>query len=104
MTSPAASPSTNGGGFPAIDPSVVVDHLSSVLEITLGAARKDLENVGSLLSKARLAETVQRCQRFATESQVVLYVQKDIAAVDGLDGVVDASSIDSFLSEQNNCN
>ena len=93
MISQAASPSTNGGGFPTIDPLVVVDHLASVLEITLGAARKDLENVGSLLSKARLAETVQRCQRFATESQVALYVQKDIKAEDGLDGVIDAPSI-----------
>jgi dynein heavy chain 1 len=93
VTSPAASPSTNGGGFPPIDALVVVDYLASVLQITLGAARKDLENVGSLLSKARLAETVQRCQRFATESQVALYVQKDIAAGDGFDGVMDASSI-----------
>lgn len=89
-----ASPSTNGlatGAFPTIDPNVVVEYLAQVLEITLGAKRKDLENAGSLLSKARYSETVQRCTRFATESQVALYVQKDIAAGDGLNGDVDAS-------------
>jgi dynein heavy chain 1 len=95
VTSPA-SPSTNGlasGAFPTIDSSVVVEYLASVLEITLGAKRKDLESAGSLLAKARYSETVQRCTRFATESQVALYVQKDIAAGDGLNGDVDASGI-----------
>jgi dynein heavy chain 1 len=95
VTSPA-SPSTNGlatGAFPTIDPNVVVEYLASVLEITLGAKRKELESAGSLLSKARYSETVQRCTRFATESQVALYVQKDIAAGDGLNGDVDTSGI-----------
>jgi dynein heavy chain 1 len=95
VTSPA-SPSANGlatAAFPTIDPNLVVEHLASVLEITLGASRRELENVGSLLSKSRYTETVQRCTRFATESQVALYVQKDIAAGDGLDGSIDGSSI-----------
>lgn len=100
VTSPA-SPSTNGlatSAFPTIDPNVVVEYLTQVLEITLGAKRKDLENAGSLFSKARYSETVQRCTRFATESQVALYVQKDIAAGDGLNGDVDASgNLVSFL-------
>ena len=95
VTSPA-SPSTNGlatGAFPTIDPNVVVEYLASVLEITLGAKRRDLESAGSLFSKARYSETVQRCTRFATESQVALYVQKDIAAGDSLNGDVDASGM-----------
>lgn len=99
VTSPA-SPSTNGlatSAFPTIDPNLVVEYLASVLEITLGAQRKELESAGSLLSKARYSETVQRCTRFATESQVALYVQKDIAASDGLNGEVDASGICSSL-------
>lgn len=99
VTTPA-SPSTNGlatGAFPTIDPNVVVEYLTSVLEITLGAKRKDLECVGSLFSKARYSETVQRCTRFATESQVALYVQKDIATDDGLNGIVDSSGI-CFIS------
>lgn len=87
VTSPATA--TNGvtsTAFPTIDPSLVVEHLASVLQITLGASRKELENDDSLLSKSRYSETVQRCTRFATESQVALYVQKDIAGGDLLDG------------------
>jgi dynein heavy chain 1 len=75
--------------LPAIDPVLVVEHLAEVLKVTLGATRKDLESLGSLLSKSRYSETVSRCTRFATESQLALYVQKDV--VDQPDGVVDIS-------------
>ncbi|KAI9745692.1 MAG: Dynein heavy chain, cytoplasmic [Claussenomyces sp. TS43310] len=77
-----ASPTANGiasNGFTTtIDPILIVEHLAAVLEITLGATRRELESIGSLLSKPRYSDTVQRCTRFATESQVALYVQKDI--------------------------
>jgi dynein heavy chain 1 len=91
MEGPVTSPATATNGVPStafqmIDPSLVVEHLASVLEITLGASRKELENFDSLLSKSQYSETVQRCTRFATESQVALYVQKDIAPGDTLDG------------------
>lgn len=75
------TPALNGAAppaFPIIESSVVVEYLASVLEVTLGASRKDLEGRDSLLSKGRRAETVQRCTRFATEAQVALYVQKDV--------------------------
>lgn len=104
MESLAASPSTNGvatNAFPTIDPHAVVEYLAQVLEITLDAKRKDLENAGSLLSKSRYSETVQRCTRFATESQVALYVQKDIAAGDGLNGDVDACG--NLISSESLC-
>ena len=71
------------------DPSVVVQHLVNVLEITLGAIRRDLENVGSLLSKSKYSDTLQRCNRFASESQVAIYAQKDIAAADQVNGTQD---------------
>lgn len=61
-----------------IDPNVVVQHLVDLLEITLGASTEDLEATGSLLSDSKKLDTVQRCTRFASESQVALYVQKDI--------------------------
>lgn len=91
-----ASPTANGiasNPFTTIDPTLVVEHLAAVLEITLGATRKELENVGSLLSKSRHSDTVQRCTRFATESQLALYVQKDLVSVaeDGLENLVDAT-------------
>ena len=65
-----------------IDPEIVVRHLVDLLEITLGATRNDLERKGSLLSEARKSDTVQRCTRFASESQVALYVQKTVIATD----------------------
>jgi dynein heavy chain 1 len=96
MEGPLASPGANGtstpttittNAFSAVNPAVVVEYLTAVLEITLGASRKDLEAPGSLLSKAKYSETFQRCTRFAAESQSALYVLKDIAAdeVDGAD-------------------
>ena len=101
VTSPT-SPATNGlatAAFPTIDPNLVVEYLASILQSTLGASRGDLENVGSLLSKARYSETVQRCTRFATESQAALYVQKDMVGADRLDGPLGASSMyDAHLS------
>jgi hypothetical protein len=96
VTSPGGSPSANGlaagaGGGYQIDPLLILDHLAQVCEITLGASKKELENVGSLLSKARVSDTTQRVQRWA-ESQAVLYLQKDIASGDVLDGPLDGTS------------
>ncbi|OAA56942.1 dynein heavy chain [Niveomyces insectorum RCEF 264] len=72
--------STNGASPSSyVDPARVVDHLVAVLEAALGATREELEAPGSLLSKTRYSDTVQRCSRFAHEPQVVsLYIQKDL--------------------------
>ncbi|MCJ1316193.1 hypothetical protein MMC15_001513 [Xylographa vitiligo] len=85
------SPGANGRAPSAhlsasIDPSLVVQHLVDVLEVTLGASSSDLDSHGSLLSKARRGETIQRCTRFASESQVVLYIQKDVASPETTNG------------------
>ena len=76
----------------AVDPILIVEYLAKVIEITLGAARKDLENGNSLLSKGRYQDTISRCTRFASENQVALYVTKDIASAGGLDGSIDGTS------------
>lgn len=91
VVSPSEVPSNGigNGVFPTIDPVLVVEHLVQVLEVTLGATRKELENVGSLLSASRYPDTIQRCTRFATESQPALYVQKDIASHDTIESSVD---------------
>ena len=60
------------------DARLIVDHLVDLLEVTLGVGSEDLERPGSLLSNSKKLDTVQRCSRFASESQVVLYVQKDV--------------------------
>src|SRR5436305_589095 len=90
-TSTSAATTTTNNPFPAINPQFVVEYLVDLLQITLGASRKDLEAPGSLLSKAKYGETVQRCTRFATESQVVMYVLKD-AVADAADGAADAGA------------
>lgn len=75
---------------PAIDAQIIVDYLERVLEASLDASGQDLRAPGSLLSPARLHDTLQRCTRFALESQsAALYVVKDRideTRIDGLDG------------------
>ncbi|KAI9891081.1 MAG: Dynein heavy chain, cytoplasmic [Vezdaea aestivalis] len=72
-TSPAPTPSLN------INPQEVVRFLSALFEFNLGALRKDLERPGCLFSKSRYTDTISRCTRFASESQSVIYAQKDVA-------------------------
>jgi dynein heavy chain 1 len=82
------SPGTNGVAntpFAAVDPVRVVDHLTVLLEAALGATRAELEAPGSLLSKTRYSDTLQRCSRFALDTQVALYIQKDLIPTDSLE-------------------
>ena len=69
-----------------IDPDLIVRHLAELLEVTLGATTEDLEGKDSILSTARRRDTVQRCTRFASESQVALYVQKSFIARASVNG------------------
>ena len=78
------SPGQGANGHPlsssapaVINPDLVVRYLVDLLEIILGASTEDLQNKGSILSESKKSDTVQRCTRFASESQVALYVQKD---------------------------
>ena len=75
-----SEPSANGvavATFPSVDPAQVVEHLASVCEVVLGATKADLEAPGSLLHASRHTDTIQRCTRFATDTQTTLYIQKD---------------------------
>lgn len=69
-----------------VDSTAIIQYLSDVLQVTLGALRTELERTGSLLSEVKYNETVQRCTRFASESQVALYVQKDLVGSEGAAG------------------
>lgn len=75
--------------LPAADPDSVVQHLTEVLQGTLGGLKQDLESPGSLLSKAKYSETTQKCVRFASESQTALYVHKDIVEAEETNGTED---------------
>ncbi|KAG9253399.1 dynein heavy chain, N-terminal region 1-domain-containing protein [Emericellopsis atlantica] len=83
VSTPVATPPTNGvpaAPFPTIEPERVVEYLASVCTIALGATQEELEQPGNLLHKSRYGDMVSRCTRFATDTQTVLYIQKDIAA------------------------
>lgn len=81
-TAAPQEPIANGISSPTslvtIDPDKVVEHLAAVVTIALGATHEDLEREGSLLSPENYADTVQRCTRFASDSQVALYIQKEV--------------------------
>jgi len=59
-----------------IDPDIVVDYLSRLLNATLGASQDELTAAGSLLSTHSISNTVKLCTRFLREAQVALYAQK----------------------------
>lgn len=86
----ASSGVPNGTSTPEtialVDSGAVIQYLTEVLQVTLGAQRSELESAGSLLSESRYNETLQRCTRFASEAQVALYVQKDIVTVEETNG------------------
>ena len=84
-----ASPGQGANGRPSpsptsapINPDLVVRHLVDLLEVTLGASVEDLQGKGSILSEAKRKDTIQRCTRFASESQVALYIDKSLGATD----------------------
>lgn len=98
----APIPSPNGAAttpFAAIDPIRVVDYLTTQLQVTLGARKRELDAPGSLLSKASYQDTIQRCTRFATDTQTALYIQKEPALESQLengsaeDGMPDLTSL-----------
>ncbi|CAM1511285.1 Fc.00g087980.m01.CDS01 [Cosmosporella sp. VM-42] len=96
----APVPPTNGvaaAPFPTIEPERVVDHLAAICQIALGATREDLEQLGSLLHKARYGETISRCTRFASDTQNVLYIQKDIAHLSSVENGTDNSIPISYI-------
>ncbi|RMZ76007.1 hypothetical protein DV738_g5168, partial [Chaetothyriales sp. CBS 135597] len=78
---PPATTATNGerttDGPEPVDGQVVLDHIVRLVETSLGAARRELEAVGSLLSKSKRADALEQCTEFASTSQVALYAQKE---------------------------
>lgn len=93
----ASTEVSNGVPGPAqaqlVDADTLIQYLTEVLQVTLGALKTELEGTGSLLSPAKYNDTVQRCMRFASEPQVALYVQKDLVASEEADGVEDGQGM-----------
>jgi dynein heavy chain 1 len=78
---------------PVVDPEIVVQYLVDVLQVTIGALKSELEDTGSLLSQAKYNETASRCIRFASDSQVALYVQKDLVAAESANGTAEGEGM-----------
>ncbi|RMZ84735.1 hypothetical protein DV737_g982, partial [Chaetothyriales sp. CBS 132003] len=74
------------------DPQIVLDHIVRLIETSLGAARRELEAVGSLLSKSERADSLGQCAQFASTSQVAL--AHDSGADDDADDSADDSAND----------
>jgi dynein heavy chain 1 len=77
-SAPAGPEGAGSPAFPAAEAERLLAHLSAVAQVALGATADELEAPGSLLHDAQRADTIERCLRFANDSQNVLYVQKDI--------------------------
>ena len=71
IKSPGAAPTS------ILDPLTIVDHLRNILKVNLGATDRDLEAPRSLLSDENIQDTIQRCTRFASETQVALYISQN---------------------------
>ncbi|DAA79594.1 TPA_exp: Uncharacterized protein A8136_0367 [Trichophyton benhamiae CBS 112371] len=80
-----------------VDPEVVLHYLAEVIQGTLGALRRDLESSGSLLSQAKYSETLQRCGRFASESQIALYAHKDTVVPEQTNGSDDDTEHSNYV-------
>lgn len=85
MTEIASPASPNGlaasASLPAIEPADVARYLADYLELTVNAPRETLEAPRSFMSKAKYADTIQRCTRFISESSP-LYVGIESIATD----------------------
>ncbi|KAK0388532.1 hypothetical protein NLU13_4775 [Sarocladium strictum] len=95
----AQTPPTNGAAaavFPSIEPERVVEHLAAVCQVALGSTREELEQPGSMLHQSRYGETILRCSRFASDTQNVLYIQKDIAHASTMENGADNAASSSF--------
>ena len=99
------SPGLNGH-VPAPDPDgafhsdTLVQHLADLLEVTLGASTEDLQRPGSLLSSTERSDTARRCTRFASESMVAIYVQKNLADIQQVNGDGDPTGERSSPAKQ----
>jgi len=79
----AVSPSASTTSLlPSLNPTLLIDYLTEVLSVTVGATKRELEAPGSLLSDSRYSETLQKCSRFAAEPIVALYASKDLVEIE----------------------
>ncbi|KAF2396617.1 cytoplasmic dynein-like protein 1 heavy chain 1 [Trichodelitschia bisporula] len=102
MDGPVAVAGVNGNGLgtpvpSTVDPELLVDHFHNIAKLLLGATDEDLKAPGSFLNPAKLSETLQRCSRFAQESQdAALYLVQEGVELN-VDGSNDSSAALEFI-------
>lgn len=79
----ASQPSPSSGTLVTpFNTSKLVDYVTEILCITLGADRAGLESPGSLFHEDRYNDTLGRLNRYASEPTVALYAMKNVAEAD----------------------
>ncbi|EWC45394.1 cytoplasmic dynein heavy chain [Drechslerella stenobrocha 248] len=76
--SPSPGPSSSSPSTSTTNPVNMLEHLVQVIDVTLGASKRELEATGSLLSRSHYSDTLLRCSRFSSEGPTVLYICKDL--------------------------
>ena len=77
-----ASPKVNGFHTPpassdtALDPAEIHQYLYSLLTLTLGAAKDDLESDHNLLGEHQRRRAIEQCNSFLQGNRVALYASK----------------------------
>ncbi|KAF1817029.1 putative dynein heavy chain, cytosolic [Eremomyces bilateralis CBS 781.70] len=71
----------------AVDPNILLDHITRVLEVTLGATKEDLEQNRSILTPSQIENTLSQCTWFSKEGAVALYCFKEAYLEDDTDAV-----------------
>ncbi|KAI9728167.1 MAG: hypothetical protein M1828_004628 [Chrysothrix sp. TS-e1954] len=67
---------TPSNGLSILSTEALIEYLTSLLSVTLGASKEALQTEDSLFSDAKRDETIERCNRFLNGSSVAIYAQK----------------------------
>ncbi|EGX53504.1 hypothetical protein AOL_s00006g370 [Orbilia oligospora ATCC 24927] len=76
--SPSPGASTPSASTSNVNPVTLLDHIVHVVDITLGAPKRELEGAGNMLSRSHYSDTLLRCSRFCGEGPTALYVCKEM--------------------------
>ena len=77
----------------SLDAAAVLDYISSLLSLTLGASKEDLESDHNVLSDSERNKTLERCLSFLNGPRVALYVSKRELQIPQANGNVDGPGL-----------
>lgn len=77
----------------SLDPDAILEYISSLLSLTLGATKHDLESDHNILSVVERDKTLERCSAFLTGPRVALYASKRKLQLPQANGEADGQGI-----------